>query len=278
MLSYRHAYHAGNHADVLKHFVIERILSYLVRKDKPCFYLDTHSGTGLYALDSVIANKTAEYQQGIALLLKQDKPPKTIEPYIDAVKNLQDKKGLIYPGSPWIAANRLRAQDRLAFCELHPQDFPALQKNFYHDDRVKTYCEDGFSKAIALMPPKEKRGLIVIDPSYEIKADYNNVIHLVKELHRRFHTGTFAIWYPIINSVYPEQLHRKAVSLGIKNTYAFELQISKVSAGGMYASGMLVFNSPYRLKDTVNEALPWMVKHLAQDSDAKGKVACLVGE
>lgn len=279
MLSYRHAYHAGNSADVLKHFVIERILHHLVQKDKPCFYLDTHAGAGCYALNSELANKVGEYKTGIALVQAAENPPAVLQPYLNLVEKIgQQNTDALYPGSPWIAANVLREQDRLALCELHPQDYPALQKNFKRDRRVRSYNEDGFSKSIALLPPTERRGLCVIDPSYEVKSDYHTVIEHIQNLHKRFATGTYALWYPVVDGERQRQLEWGFKKAGLKNTLLCELQTKHASQGGMYASGMIVVNAPWTLAKDLNQALPWLSEQLAQDNAARFRVDTIVGE
>ncbi|WP_053981361.1 23S rRNA (adenine(2030)-N(6))-methyltransferase RlmJ [Marinagarivorans algicola] len=279
MLSYRHAYHAGNSADVLKHFVIERILDYLVKKPKPCLYIDTHAGAGRYALGAAIANKTAEYQSGIAQLLRADSPPEVMQQYLQVVKACTAQTGeWVYPGSPWVAAHCLRANDRLALCELHPQDAPLLIENFKRDRRVKVYCEDGFTKSLALLPPAQRRGLTVIDPSYEIKADYDNVVEHIKALHRRFATGVYALWYPVVEAARITRLESRFKQAGFQNTQLFELQTYAGDKPGMYASGMIVVNAPWTLKADVTLALPWLTQVLGQDSHATYRAVTLCGE
>lgn len=279
MLSYRHAYHAGNSADVLKHLVIERILNYLVQKPKPCFYLDTHAGAGLYALDADIANKTAEYHQGISRVLECSNVPAVMNNYIDAVKACRKKEGAFaYPGSPWLAAYCLREIDRLAFCELHPQDAPILSENFQRDSRTKIYPENGFVKSLALLPPLQKRGLTVIDPSYEIKGDYDKVVEQVKALHRRFATGVYAVWYPVVDGLRVARLESQFKRAGLKNTHLFELQTHSADKAGMYGSGMIVVNPPWTLKQDLEAALSWLVVELGLDSAASYRSIVLCAE
>ena len=264
MLSYRHGFHAGNSADVLKHWVIERILNYLMQKPKPLFYCDTHAGAGCYALNSDMANKTAEYQQGIAKILPLNNVPAVLGDYLNLVKQCSLVAGSpAYPGSPWVASYLLRPVDRLAFCELHPQDYPQLQQTFKSDKRVNVFNEDGFKKSLALLPPKENRGLVVIDPSYEIKTDYETVVQHIVALHKRFATGIYALWYPVVNAERIQTLEARFVRAGLKNTQLFELQTQAVEHGGMYASGMIVVNAPWTLKGDIEQGLPWLSRQLA---------------
>ncbi|HEY7774355.1 MAG TPA: 23S rRNA (adenine(2030)-N(6))-methyltransferase RlmJ [Marinagarivorans sp.] len=279
MLSYRHAYHAGNSADVLKHWVIERILTYLAQKDKPCFYLDTHAGAGRYALTGDLANKTAEYRRGIERLRGAVAVPEVLSNYLTVVEqSLNGEQGHVYPGSPWLASKLLRAHDRLALCELHPQDYPVLANLFANDARVQTFNEDGFKKSIALLPPKERRGLIVVDPSYEIKADYAGVVKHIQRLHKRFATGIYAVWYPVVDASRVANMMAAFQRAGLKNTLRFELQTSDSSGGGMYASGMVVVNPPWTLCQDVQAGLPWLAKRLALDSSAGFSIETLVPE
>ncbi|BCD99370.1 23S rRNA (adenine(2030)-N(6))-methyltransferase RlmJ [Marinagarivorans cellulosilyticus] len=279
MLSYRHAFHAGNSADVLKHFVIERILSYLTQKDKPCFYMDTHAGAGIYSLNAAVANKTAEYKVGIERILAAWNPPETMRNYIQCIARCRDKNGSdVYPGSPWFAADILRSIDRLALCELHPQDYPSLASVMAGDSRVKVYNEDGFKKSIALLPPKERRGLVVIDPSYEIKADYVGVVNHICSLYKRFATGVYALWYPVVDAARIEKMVAQFKKAGLKNTQRFQIQTYSPDKGGMYASGMIVINAPWILQTEVGDAMPWLRSSLALDESAGFIVETITGE
>ena len=285
MLSYRHGFHAGNSADVLKHWVIERILSYLTQKDKPCFYCDTHAGAGMYFLNSAISNKTAEYQRGVKKLFGGAAAPLPFSRYLSLLGQCEAEVGSdAYPGSPWWAASVLRATDRLNLCELHPQDYPQLVQLFKRDKRVKVFNEDGFIKSIALMPPLEKRGLVVIDPSYEIKTDYEKVVQHIVALHKRFSTGTYALWYPVVDAVRVAKLEQRFIQAGLKNTQLFELQTELPINGGMYASGMIVVNAPWTLTTDAQEVLPWLSECLssaavkAQGKEAGFRLKTLCGE
>jgi 23S rRNA (adenine2030-N6)-methyltransferase len=279
MLSYRHGYHAGNSADVFKHFVVERILTYLTQKDKPCFYLDTHAGAGVYSLRDELATKTEEYREGIARIIDATEFPPVIAPYLDCIQRCSEKFGeAAYPGSPWLAADRLRHCDRLILCELHPRDYPPLADLFAHDDRVNCYKENGFEKGLALMPPKERRGLIVIDPSYEIKEDYEGVVRFIQACYRRFATGVYALWYPVVDRQRIDVMIRRFKKAGFKNVQKFELQTGAECRGGMFASGMIVVNAPWTLAAEAEQALKWLSVKLALDDSAGYSIEAFSGD
>ncbi|MCL7845827.1 23S rRNA (adenine(2030)-N(6))-methyltransferase RlmJ, partial [Pasteurella multocida] len=200
MLSYRHSFHAGNHADVLKHLVLMLIIENLQQKEKGFYYLDTHAGVGRYRLFSEEAEKTAEFEQGIARLWQRDDLPEEVARYIKLIKqvNYGGKALRYYAGSPLIAAKMLRSQDRALLTELHPSDYPLLRNNFKEFDNVTTKRYNGFQQLKATLPPKERRGLVLIDPPYELKEDYDLVVNAIEEGYKRFATGIYAIWYPVV--------------------------------------------------------------------------------
>ncbi|HEX7718286.1 MAG TPA: 23S rRNA (adenine(2030)-N(6))-methyltransferase RlmJ, partial [Woeseiaceae bacterium] len=198
MLSYRHAYHAGNFADVMKHTVLVQLLQYLTRKTTPLCYIETHAGAGAYDLQSAYAAKTGEYQDGIGLFWNDASLPGAMQTYLDLVRTANPNGKLRrYPGSPLIAQRLLRAQDRLELYELHSSDFALLEHEFRDARRVRCYQADGLLTAIAMVPPLEKRGLVFIDPSYEVKDEYQRVVETLQRMHRRFATGVYALWYPV---------------------------------------------------------------------------------
>lgn len=264
MLSYRHAFHAGNFADVLKHLVQVEILTYLQRKDKPFVYIDTHAGAGLYSLDSVVAQKTSEHLNGISALKDVNWPE--LQNYLLAVKELsqKDDQQNLYPGSPAIAQAFLREYDKAILFELHPNDFILLDELMRRDRRIRVNKSDGFQGLLASVPPLIKRGLILIDPSYEIKSDYEEVVSVLTAAHRRFAIGTYALWYPVVDRERIDKLESDLKATGIKNIQQFELGLKEDSAGhGMTAAGMIVINPPYTLRATLDSVLPKISKHLA---------------
>jgi 23S rRNA (adenine2030-N6)-methyltransferase len=277
MLSYRHAFHAGNFADVLKHVVLLESLNYLTQKDKPVWYADTHAGGGGYALNSQQAQKNAEFANGIGRLwgvLDMSDTPESVVRYLKQVAhfNHQNQTDSLsyYPGSPWLAQALLRPQDRLSLFELHTQENQTLQQTIAlggRDRRVKVFEQDGFQGLIAQLPPKERRGLVLIDPSYEVKTDYDRVVDVLLQAHKRFATGTYLLWYPVVDRQRIHQLEKALRASGMRNISLYELGLSDDTSGrGMTASGMLVINPPWTLASTMQQALPWLVKQLAPET------------
>ncbi len=269
MLSYRHAFHAGNFADVLKHLIQVEILQYLQQKEKPFVYIDTHSGAGLYSLQSAEAEKNAEFETGIGRLQDCDWPE--LQSYLNAVANSRpdhDQSGLtasqLYPGSPRLGQLFLREQDRAQLFELHPQDFRLLDELMATDRRLRVEQSDGFKGLIAALPPRERRGLVLIDPPYEIKSDYELVVDTLIKAHRRFATGIYALWYPVVERSRINKLEQQLKASGIARIQLFELGLSADTEGrGMTSSGMIVINPPWTLKDKMQNLLPRLSQHLA---------------
>ena len=278
MLSYRHSYHAGNFADVIKHIVVIEILEYLVRKEGAFAYIDTHAGAGLYNLRSAHATKLQEYSNGIAKLESAAWPE--LAGYFQILAKLNPSGELInYPGSPLIAMQFLRPQDRTWLYEMHPTDFEILQKNTAMDARVRIMREDGFKGLLAQVPPVSRRGLILVDPSYEIKTDYPRVTETVTQACKKFSTGIYAIWYPVVDRRRIEEMARTFIRSGIRNIQRFELGIAAESEDrGMPAAGMIVINPPWTLREKMSLLLPRLVAALGTDAGAYSKCDVLVGE
>lgn len=246
MLSYRHAYHAGNHADVLKHLVLVYCLDYLTRKEAPLRYIDTHGGAGLYRLDSDYARKTGEAAEGIALLQSADVKSELVQRYLALVASAGDSRLSYYPGSPWLAAQCLREQDRLVVTELHSTDLNLLQQSFKRDRRVKVAAQDGFERLLSELPVPERRALVLVDPSYEIKADYDRVKKAVADALRKMPNAVIAIWMPVVDRNRSRRLERGLTSLG--PSVSVELGVRPDEVGrGMTASTMVVLNPPWGL-------------------------------
>ncbi|VAW50041.1 23S rRNA (adenine(2030)-N(6))-methyltransferase [hydrothermal vent metagenome] len=283
MLSYLHGYHAGNFADVLKHLSLIHTLDYFAQKSKPYFYLDTHSGPGLYSLLGDEAQKNAEYHNGIGKLWQQKNLPPPIARYKEIIQTCNqqnDKKSklIYYPGSPWIANSLTREQDRLTFCELHPRESQTLQQNFKRNRRIKILSQDGFQTAIATMPPKERRGVVLIDPPYEVKQDYERVVEVLVACHKRFATGTYAIWYPVVKRSTIDHMLNALKHSGIRNIQLFELGLQKdTSERGMTSSGMIFINPPWTLWQAMEESLPFLAKILGGEKGVY-KMVQLVAE
>ena len=272
MLSYRHAFHAGNHADVLKHFVLAELARYLGQKDAPFYYMDTHAGAGLYSLDIGYATKLAEYVDGIGRLWDRDNLPAPVADYVKLVREINpDGKLKAYPGSPWIAHQTLRDQDRLRLFELHPADAELLHANFRQfPRRVMVKCADGYAGIKALLPPPPRRALVLIDPSYEDKNDYRNVVTAVQDSLTRFATGVYMVWYPQLSRPESRQLPQKLQRLGGKNWLQVSLTVREPDSDGfgMHGSGLFIVNPPWMLRKTLQEVMPYLVGVLGQGAGA----------
>jgi len=272
MLSYRHAFHAGNHADVLKHFLIVQLIRYLGQKDAPFWYVDTHAGAGLYALDAGYATKLAEHVDGIGRLWSRGDLPAPLAEYVDLVRAL-NPDGMLraYPGSPWIAHQTLRSQDRLRLFELHGSDYQLLQDNFHAAGRrVSIQASDGYAGIKALLPPPPRRALVLIDPSYENKHDYRQVLQALQDGLTRFATGTYAIWYPQLQRAESRQLPDKLKRLAVKHWLHVSLTVGTPASDGfgMHGSGMFMVNPPWTLHATLKTVMPYLVQVLGQDDGA----------
>ena len=281
MLSYRHSFHAGNHADVLKHIVLMLILENLKLKDKGFYYLDTHAGVGRYQLSSDEAEKTGEYKEGIGRLWERTDLPEEISRYVDLIKHLNfGAKALrYYAGSPLIAAQLLRLQDRALLTELHPRDFPLLRNNFKEFKNVSVKCDNGFQQLKATLPPKERRGLVLIDPPYELKEDYDLVVKAAEEGYKRFATGTYAIWYPVVLRQQTKRIFKGLQASGIRKILKIELAVRPDSdQRGMTASGMAVINPPWTLENQMKAMLPYLVKTLVPEGTGSWTVEWITPE
>ncbi len=264
MLSYRHSFHAGNHADVLKHTVQSLILEALKEKEKPFLYLDTHAGAGRYQLSSAHAERTGEYLEGIARIWQQDDTPAELEPYLNVVSAFNRSGQLrYYPGSPLIARELMRPQDQLLMTELHPSDFPLLRAEFRDDERATVTRGDGYQQLKAKLPPASRRGLILIDPPYELKTDYQAVVSGINEGYKRFATGVYALWYPVVLRQQIKRMIHDLEATGIRRILQIELAVRPDSdQRGMTASGMIVINPPWKLEQQMTTLLPWLHRKL----------------
>jgi len=273
MLSYRHAFHAGNHADVLKHMLLVQLVHYMGQKDKPFWVIDTHAGAGLYALDSGYATKLAEHQTGISRLWPRTDLPAPLAEYVDLVRELNpDGQLRAYPGSPWLAWRSIRAQDHLRLFELHSSDSSLLQDNFRDAGRrVIVSATDGFAGLKALLPTPSRRGLILIDPAYELRDDYPQVVQVLRDSLSRFSTGTYALWYPQLSRLESKELPDKLKRMAGKNWLHVALTVRAPTADGigMHGSGMFLVNPPWTLYKMLRETMPYLVSTLGQDRGAK---------
>jgi 23S rRNA (adenine2030-N6)-methyltransferase len=286
MLAYRHAFHAGNHADVLKHLVLDQVLSYMTAKDKPFRYIDTHAGAGGYLLKGAQAQKKAEYREGINRLWSRPDLPEAVAQYVELVQrfNLPEaapgepapvlEKGMtpplaLYPGSPSIARMHLRPGDSMRLFELHPSDARTLAAHF-GGRQVQVINEDGFAGLKGQIPPSPRRGLALMDPSYELVGDYGKVVATLREAVTRFAEGVYVLWYPQVNRIEAAQLPKRLMALSPKGWLHVRLTVNKPDAQGfgLSGSGLFVINPPFTLHATLAAVMPYLVEQLAQYEDA----------
>lgn len=274
MLSYRHGFHAGNHADVIKHIVYQQVLKYMAKKDKPFSIVDTHAGAGAYQLMDEFGQKNKEYETGIGRLwtLSQsgdNTMPAEVKEYVEAIQKFQDdsKELNLYPGSPWFAMEALPLEGKAFFHELHSTDFNLL-RNFVRTNRYrKAIHGDGFVESIGLFPPTSRRGVVIIDPSYEIKADYQRGVDYVTTMYKRFSSGVYMIWYPVVDRYRIDQMTQGLQKSGVRNVQLFELNVEEDSdERGMTGSGMIVVNAPFTLKEQMQKVLPYLTEQLAGEN------------
>jgi 23S rRNA (adenine2030-N6)-methyltransferase len=270
-VNYRHAYHAGGFSDVVKHAVLALLIERLKEKPAAFSVLDTHAGIGQYDLDAEVAGKTGEWQHGIGRLLDGEAHP-LLRPYLDAVKAKP------YPGSPRLVRALLRPQDRLVLCELHPEDFAALKREFRGDAQVALHHRDAWEALPALVPPKEKRGLALVDPAFEVTDEFARMLNAVQAAHRRWPGGQYALWYPI--------KHRGPVGIflgalkatGMRKLLLLELTVHReLTPDRLNGCGMVLINPPWQFDAALLELLPWLQQRLAQ-SGGDARVEWLSGE
>lgn len=272
-MNYRHLFHAGNFADVFKHTVLILILEYLLDKEKPFCYLDTHAGIGCYDLTSAAAKKTKEAETGIlALHAVGDPKPKVIEKYLEIINSFNENKQVIrYPGSPRIARAMLRPEDKMILTELHPTDAETLKAEFKYDKQVSVHLLDGYQALKAFLPPTPRRGLVLIDPPYEAPNEFDTLIKSLKMALNRWQTGIFAVWYPIKNRYLISEFERKLGRLPAKEILMTELSLyPDDSPLALNGSGLAIINPPWQLEKKLKEVLPWLLDKL--DQQRRGKI------
>jgi 23S rRNA (adenine2030-N6)-methyltransferase len=279
MFSYRHAFHAGSHADILKHLVMIHLVEYLQEKPGALTIVDTHAGAGIYSLIDGFATVSKEADQGVYRLAKFAET-NSISPgianYLGHIRSENtDHEIAVYPGSPFILAHLLRAQDRLKLFELHPKEIDILRHNISQlkqSKQVDIYAEDSFARLKGLMPPPSRRGLVLIDPSYEDKQDYRYLENTIEEALHRFATGCYAIWYPCLSRRESASLpdHMKKIAVAHKRSWLqVELRVENTPKDRrLQASGMFIINPPWTLEKQLIESMPILVKALGQDSGA----------
>jgi 23S rRNA (adenine2030-N6)-methyltransferase len=281
-MNYRHIYHAGNFADVLKHAVLARIVAYLKGKDKAFRVIDTHAGIGLYDLGSDEAQKTGEWRDGIGRLLEADLSADAaalLEPYLATVRALNPEGGVtLYPGSPKLTRELMRRQDRLSAIELHPEDSGRLQALFEGDHQTRVIRLDGWLALGAHVPPKEKRGLVLVDPPFEEPGEFDRLTDGLARALRRWRGGTYCLWYPLKHGAPIEAFHRRIAALGLEEVLGVELWVRSLrTPTGLNGSGLVIVNPPYTLDQELAVLLPELVRVLAQDRDAGSRYWRIAG-
>lgn len=279
-MNYRHAYHAGNFADVLKHLVLALVIDYMKRKETPFRVIDTHAGCGRYALGSVPAAKTGEWRGGVGRLLGPDARPlpqdvaRVMQPYLDAVRSENLTPQLeVYPGSPLIAQRLIRAQDMLAANELHPEDGAKLKSVLGRDRRVKLLAIDGWFALRSLLPPKERRGVVLIDPPFEEEGELTRLAEGLAEALRRFESGVYIAWYPIKDLKPIAAFHGALSAIAGPELMRVELMIRGGNAPDrLNGCGLIVANPPFTLRDDLAVVLPELTHRLAESSGARHRL------
>ncbi|MBC7279935.1 23S rRNA (adenine(2030)-N(6))-methyltransferase RlmJ [Hoeflea sp.] len=282
-MNYRHSYHAGNYADVLKHAVLAQIITYLKLKDPAFRVIDTHAGIGVYDLSSAEAQKTGEWRDGVGRVLEAQLSPELaafLAPWLEAVKTLNPDGGIRhYPGSPKLARLLLRKQDRLTAIELHADDARQLRRVFEGDFQVRVIELDGWLALGGHLPPKEKRGLVLIDPPFEADGEYDRMIDGLARATRRFPGGTYVLWHPIKAGSPLASFDKKLIALGRPRTLSVRmLARANTNAPGLNGSGLVIINPPFTLETDLKAVLPELARLLAQGPGAGPDIRMLVGE
>ena len=282
-MNYNHEFHAGNFADVFKHVVLCRILHYLRGKPAAFRVIDTHAGAGLYDLSSETAFRGGEWRDGIARLMAAQLPGAIVallSPYLEVIAALNDRGRLrVYPGSPALARAWLRPQDRLLACELVPRTAAALARNLRGDIRIKTLTIDGWTALNAYVPPKERRGLILVDPPFEADDDFARLASGLAAAHRKWATGIYTLWYPIKGSSEPEALAKRLRRLGLAKVLRAELLVAPLSdQSRLNGAGMVLVNPPWTLKDELSALLPALASILGREGKGQFRLDWVAGE
>ena len=280
MLSYRHLFHAGNFADVFKHALLSRLLIALGGKGKPYCYLDTHAGTGRYDLSHEWAWKRREFENGIGRLWERKDIPAALAPYLDIVR-AENPKGRLryYPGSPLIALRLRRPGDRVVLTELNRNDFAELETAVAREHHVAAHCMDGYQALTAFLPPAEKRGLVLLDSSFDRAREFPRIVKALKAAHQRWATGTYAIWYPLMERAAMRDFAWSVEKSGIRKVLRLEMTIGPVGEENfMRGCGMLVINPPWKFDTEARPLLDWLSQALAMDGKGRAKVDWLMSE
>ncbi|MDZ4263588.1 MAG: 23S rRNA (adenine(2030)-N(6))-methyltransferase RlmJ [Pseudomonadota bacterium] len=280
MFGYRHNFHAGNYADVVKHVVLISLLQALQQKPKPFYLQDSHGGIGRYDLMSDEAQKNGEYLSGISRLWQAQNPPVAVQKYLEVVRSFNSDGELrYYPGSPRLGRALLRENDRMVITELNKVDCETLRHEFKGDRQVMVQLQDGYQGIKAYLPPAERRGLVLIDPAYELKDEYERLIRGLQKGYRRWPTGIYAIWYPLMSSTIREGFFTALKETGIRKILAAELTIKPLQAEKeMCGSGMIIINAPWQLDQQLKNELEWLWPLLSDTQEGGVNVEWLVPE
>lgn len=285
MLSYRHGFHAGNFADVHKHVTLVTLLDHLRRKPAPFAFIDTHAGAGWYDLQSTFAQKHREFASGYLRVAAQPSPPPAVQRYLELVTLAgagdSERRGMLqhYPGSPRLAQSLLRPDDRMVLSELHNSEAPLLRELFRGDRRVAVHHRDGFEALPGLVPPGEHRGLVLLDPSYELRNEFIRTTETLLAAWRKWPTGIYLVWYPIHRNQPVAVFRRKLIQGGLRKTLAIELHVDNSDAPNRLAgSGLLIVNPPWQLEDTLRAASQWLAQAMARGDHAPPRVYWLIPE
>ncbi len=280
MLAYRHHFHAGSFADVFKHALLAQLVRALGKKDKPFFCLDTHAGTGLYDLTHAWAQKNAEHIGGIVRVWGRTDTPSELVPYLDAVRAENADGNLrYYPGSPRILRRLLRRGDRLALNELNKKDFAALTELFRGDKQVKVMLSDGYQALKALLPPVERRGLVLVDSPFDRAGEFKRLVQSLAAAHKRLATGVYALWYPLMEPLAMNAFERDVVSSGVRKILQVEMSVLPANwTASMRGCGMLAVNPPYGFETTARAIVKWLWPVLAREGEGGQRIRWLAGE
>ncbi|UXM94040.1 23S rRNA (adenine(2030)-N(6))-methyltransferase RlmJ [Bartonella sp. HY329] len=273
-MNYRHIYHAGNFADVFKHIIVTRIIEYLKNKDQAFRVIDTHAGIGLYNLGDQRAQKTGEWKDGVGQIIGKNLDADVlslIAPWLDIIADLNDHQSVLkkYPGSPILIRKLLRLQDRLTAMELHPDDYKILRSHLEGDFQTKVINLNGWLALSAQLPPKEKRGLVLVDPPFEIEGEFDRLVEGLVKAHKRFSYGVYAFWYPVKHFDAVKKFCNQLYETGIPKILRLELHIRKQSSiASLDGNGMIIVNPPYTLESEMKSLSPFLVNTLGRDAGA----------
>lgn len=280
MLAYRHLFHAGNFADVFKHALLTQLVLSLQRKDKPFLYLDTHAGIGRYDLSHAWAEKNREFDEGVARIFNRRDCPETVRAYLDAVRAENPDEVLrFYPGSPLLVQRLLRPQDRMVLTELNKDDCHLLQDQLGDVRRVHIRNMDGYQALKAFLPPPERRGLILLDSSFDRANEFARVKDAIVDAHKRFATGVYAVWYPLMDAAAVNAFEQSVVDAGLRKVLKLELTVHPGNwSGSLRGSAMLLINPPYQFDSAAAPMLHWLWQALSARGEGRYSVKWLAQE